>query len=63
MLEWMNREIAWICHELDYCLFLNEERRARLKSELSSLLEKREQCRKEQGELANKMPDMLKEST
>ena len=42
MREWLSRKIRRICHQLDHQLFLSREMRARLKAELSSLVDQRE---------------------
>lgn len=61
ILEEIGHKIASICHKLDCCWFLNEEMRARLRAELSSLLTMRENYRRTQEELAKEQRSMLKE--
>jgi hypothetical protein len=61
MLEWFSREIARICHALDCCVFLNEEKRAQLRVELSDLLKMREGYRDHQARLAIEARSMLKD--
>ena len=61
ILERISNEIAAICHKLDCCWFLNEERRVRLRAELSSLVDEREKYRRTQEELAKEQRAMLKD--
>lgn len=61
ILEEIGHKIASICHKLDCCWFLNEEKRVRLKAELSSLVEMRESYRRTQEELAKEQRGMLKD--
>lgn len=59
--EWITSRILRLVYRLEYEMFMNKERRARIQVELSTLLKQREELRKYKEQLAKEKKAKLKD--